>query len=94
MYMIADLQIAGRYFADGTLFDTKEAVKEQLISYHSVDMGSKTDLHILKKMSLDELLEFGGWELEETDPSCNDCKKCGENTCGGDVGNMQCFEPI
>lgn len=26
-------------------------------------------------------------------PSCNDCRKCGENTCGNDMEYLSCFEP-
>jgi hypothetical protein len=24
--------------------------------------------------------------------SCDNCKKCGENTCGNDTENLRCFE--
>lgn len=64
MYKIADLQIGGRYFADGEEFKSKEAVRQQLISYHSNDVKPK-DLKILKKMTLHEVLEYGGWDIEK-----------------------------
>ena len=28
-----------------------------------------------------------------TADDCDNCKKCGETTCGNDI-NMRCFEPI
>lgn len=61
MYRILDRQIAGRYFADGDKFETKEDVREQLISFHSIDCEEDS----LNKMTLDEILDFGEWELEE-----------------------------
>lgn len=27
------------------------------------------------------------------DINCNNCRKCGENTCGNDTENLSCFEP-
>jgi hypothetical protein len=46
---------------------------------------------------LDFLLEHGDWKLEKVDKkemTCEDCRKCGENTCGDDTETMQCFEPL
>ena len=63
MYKIRDLQFEDeeRYFADGETFKTKEEIREQLVSYHSQDCNKAS----LKRMSIDEILEFGEWELEE-----------------------------
>jgi hypothetical protein len=79
MYKIIDLQIAGREFADGALFKTKEDVRKQLISYHSIDMNGH-DLKILQGMDLTEVLEFGSWNIEKvnfkkTSAICLNCEK-------------------
>ena len=42
-------------------FKSREEVKEQLISYHSIDWSGENDINTL---SLDELLDYGDWELE------------------------------
>lgn len=59
MYKIIDGQggglMSGRYFA------SREAVRDQLASFHSADVAN-TD-----KMTLDDLLEIGVWELVEVD---------------------------
>jgi len=48
-------------FANGVIFKSKKEVREQLISYHSNDCNEES----LKKMSLNELLDFGEWELKK-----------------------------
>jgi hypothetical protein len=63
-YKIIDKQIAGREFGDGAVFKNKKEVKEQLIDFHSADTD-EADLKVLKKMSLNELLDFGDWRLEK-----------------------------
>jgi hypothetical protein len=63
-YILADLQITGRYFADGVVFKTKKEIKDQLISFHSTDTD-KEDIEKLKKMSLNELLDLGEWRIDE-----------------------------
>jgi hypothetical protein len=63
MYKIIDLQLGGREFADGALFKNKEEVRQQLISYHETDM-EENDKKLLSKMSCNEILDFGQWELE------------------------------
>lgn len=55
MYRIIDEQIRGRCFADGEKFKTKEEVRQQLISYHSVDCEGR-DLKTLENMTLQEVL--------------------------------------
>ena len=63
MFRIKDLQIEGRYFADGESFETKEDVRKQLIDYHSTDMEDD-DIVKLEDMTLDEILAFGQWSIE------------------------------
>ena len=48
-----------RLFADGAEFESEEGVRKQLVSYHSIDC----DKDMLNRMSLDEILEFGEWEI-------------------------------
>ena len=62
-YKLRDLQFAYRYFGggNGEIFNSKKEVQGQLISYHSSDCNEES----LKRMSFNELLEFGEWELEE-----------------------------
>ena len=62
MYIIEDRQIYGRLFADGVKFNTKEEVREQLISYHSNDCE---DIGILENMTLNEVLDYGEWDIKE-----------------------------
>jgi hypothetical protein len=42
-------------------FNSREEVREQLISYHSIDWSGENDINTL---SLDDLLDYGDWELE------------------------------
>lgn len=72
-YRIIDRQIHGRYFADGALFNTKEDIRQQLISYHLTDMDNG-DTKKFKKFTLDEVLEFGEWDIEEIE--INYCPYC------------------
>ena len=37
-YHIEDLQIPGRLFADGEVYESTEAVRQQLVEYHSSDV--------------------------------------------------------
>lgn len=90
MYRIADLQIPGRYFADGMIFKTKEEVVNQLLDYHSIDFdGSDSEdreLDIYKylrhwkilgvKKELDWVLQYGQWRLERI--KAKECRRCGE----------------
>lgn len=63
-YKIKDLQIAGRYFADGDIFPSKEEVYNQLIDYHSIDWDD--DMEILESLkTLEDVLSYGEWEIEE-----------------------------
>ncbi len=79
MYLIADLQIPGRYFADGSKYKTKSDIVEQLLSYHDIDFSGTDDkdneldiYEYLKfwkintiQQQLDWVLNHGQWELEE-----------------------------
>ncbi len=62
-YRLRDLQFECRYFGgdDGVVFDSKDEIREQLIDYHSYDCNEDS----LKKMTLDELLDFGEWRIEK-----------------------------
>lgn len=50
-----------------------------------------------EKDALYEALEQLGWNLgyreKDREFTCDDCKKCGETTCGNDTENLSCFEP-
>ena len=79
MYKIADLQIHGRYFADGAIFKTKEEVVNQLADFHDIDFSGTDDkdneLSIWEyfkfykidttKKQLDFLLQRGQWDIEK-----------------------------
>lgn len=60
-YKIIDLQITGREFADGAIFEDKEEARLQLIDFHSIDAEEP---EVLEKMSIDEILDYGQWQLE------------------------------
>jgi hypothetical protein len=60
MYKIIDTQFP-RYFADGATFKNRKEVREQLISYHSIDVDPKW----LCSMNLDTLMSEFQWELEK-----------------------------
>ena len=80
-YLIRDLQIDGRYYADREEFESEEDVVEVLLSYHSIDFSGVDDddneLDIYEyleyhnittiKEQLDWVLEYGFWELEGID---------------------------
>lgn len=81
MYKIADLQIPGRYFADGSKYKTKSDIVEQLLSYHDIDFSGTDDknneLDIwdylvfwkikTTKERLDWVLEYGQWAIEKVE---------------------------
>lgn len=46
------------------LFRTKESMRLTLADYHSIDWTEETDINTL---SLDDLLEYGDWTMEEVD---------------------------
>jgi len=66
-YQILDNQIHGRLFADGETFDTKDDILDQLIDYHSNDCDEE-DIETLQKMTLEEILDYGDWEIVELTP--------------------------
>lgn len=62
---------------DSVITDIETEVKNIEQGEQLVGVLSTQLEHYYKKLSL----------------SCDDCKKCGETTCGNDI-NMRCFEPI
>ena len=78
-YRIRDLQFECRYFADGAVFNSKEEILEQLISYHDIDfIGVDKDDNELTieeyfkfykidtfEKQLEWILDYGEWEIEE-----------------------------
>lgn len=53
-----------QYFADGSKFESLEDIRQQLISYHSVDQDEETPL---EDMNLSYLLEAFEWEVHDTE---------------------------
>jgi len=62
MYKIIDKQ-NNCYFANGESLKTKEAVRQRLASFHSVDWSDEE--RDINDLTLDELLDCGTWEIEE-----------------------------
>ena len=60
-YKIWDLQNGG-YKSGGAVFDSLEDVRENLISYHSIDWGGEDDID---DMSLVDMLEYGEWAIHD-----------------------------
>ena len=65
-YHIEDLQIPGRLFADGEVYESTEAVRQQLVEYHSSDADPEL-LSYLGTMSLDQILAYGDRQLIEAE---------------------------
>ena len=65
-YHIEDLQIPGRLFADGEVYESTEAVRQQLVDYHSSDVDPEL-LSYLGTMSLGQILAYGDWQLIEAE---------------------------
>ncbi len=79
MYKIIDLQIPGREFADGAIYEDKQEVINQLVDYHDIDFCGSDDKNneltieeyfkfwklntIAKK--LEYLLQYGEWKLQK-----------------------------
>jgi len=57
-YKLYDVQ-QSKYFADDLIFSSLEDVRDQLISFHSVDCDGGE----LEKMTLDEIADVYGWEI-------------------------------
>jgi hypothetical protein len=90
-YRVVDLQIDGRYFWEGHIFDDKEEIVDGLLDYHSIDFegaddnDNKLDIYeyikyykyntIAKQLAF--VLEHGDWELEEVE--AEKCPICKEN---------------
>ena len=77
-YRIVDRQIFGRYFADGDIFESEEAVLEHLAEFHSIDFDEAQEDNDVRdifrymddEFSTDEkrlnwILNYGQWALEE-----------------------------
>jgi hypothetical protein len=79
MYKIIDLQIVGREFADGVLFNNLSEVVEQLASYHDIDFMGTDDknneldiweyfkfwkINTIKKQLI-WLLDYGQWRIRK-----------------------------
>ena len=58
-YKLIDKQGAGCFLK--VVFDSKEQIRKQLISFHSADCDEDS----LKRMSLNELLDFGEWSIKQ-----------------------------
>ncbi len=65
-YHIEDLQIPGRLFADGEVYESTEAVRQQLVEYHLSDVDPEL-LSYLGTMSLEQILVYGDWQLIEVE---------------------------
>jgi len=59
-YRLKDLQIAGRYFGGDVVFNGKGEIKESLVDIIESDLGEDCS-----RLSLWELLEMSGYEIEE-----------------------------
>lgn len=55
----------GAYLWNGHIFANHEEARKALLSYHIIDAGDSK--FALRRMTLEELLEYGGWEVEEVD---------------------------
>ena len=69
-YKILCLQRKGHYFADGEKFDSLEDVRNQLISYHSVDCDEDS----LNSQSLAEIASGFEWEIQDEEENPVDYK--------------------
>lgn len=54
------------------VFKSGEEVRQQLISFHSVDWEADSDIN---EMTLEDMLEHGQWELEEVCELCEGKEK-------------------
>jgi len=54
------------------LYDSKNEIRERLASFHSGDWDSERDVNTL---TLDELLEYGQWEIIEISFECPLCRE-------------------
>ena len=61
MYKIYCKQRSGHYFADGAKFNSLNEVREQLISYHSIDC----DENSLRNQSLADIANGNEWEIQD-----------------------------
>lgn len=64
-YKVIDMQGTGHMA--GEVFDSKDEIRDRLRSFHSIDVEGA------EKMSLNDLLEIGTWEIEEIKMFCTNC---------------------
>ena len=77
MYKIKCL-ITNEYYANFNgeefcTFETMEDIREELVTYHlTYDISTnRDDFEAVKKMTLEELLEWGNWKVEDATVSDN-----------------------
>lgn len=64
-YRIRDDQVPERYFADGKIFETMEDIRLQLIDCHSLDYADCEPTVPIENFTLQDILEYGQWSIEE-----------------------------
>ena len=85
-YRIWDLQCS-RHFGDGLVFKSKEECRRGLLDFHQIDWDEKAVRKHNMKMTLEEVLDYGLWQLE----TYKLCKACGKNTWqDDDNGCLKC----
>jgi hypothetical protein len=73
-------------------FDERNGSGTLTLSAFSEEDAKK---QLAEKVKEPDAWRFGGQaELEEGEEDCENCKKCGETTCGNDTKHYSCFEPI
>jgi len=75
MYRVRDCQFEDKYFGNGSIFNTKKEICEQLISYHSNDCNMSVENKLLHKGKIKECIEAlcqFEWEVEQIT-----CEQCG-----------------
>lgn len=60
-YKIIDMQ--GQGDMETYVFNSKEEIRQHLVNFHSFDCNRES----LKKMSVEEICDFGEWDIEEID---------------------------
>lgn len=74
-YKLLDKQNVGTF--SSIIFESREKVRQQLASYHSIDWTGEKDINTL---SLDDLLDYGEWELLEIEKDFIKCPLCHADT--------------
>ena len=70
-YKLLDTQNVGTF--RNVIFDSRDQVRKQLISYHSIDWTGEKDI---ESLSLYDLLDYGEWELQEIEKDFVKCPLC------------------